>query len=55
MLPKPIYEILPAVYSAGGVLAIMELESNIGRLAGCLLLSAAVAIITLRRVYRSEG
>ena len=52
MLPRVIYELLPLLYSITGTLAIIRLDSTLGRISGALLLSAAVAIHTLRRVYR---
>lgn len=51
-LPTPIYEILPFLYALVGLATIAGNELWLGRLSGALLLSAAVAIHTLRHVYR---
>lgn len=54
MLPRFIYELLPFVYALVGIATIANNELSLGRISGALLLSAAVAIYTLRRVYRSN-
>ena len=54
MFPRLIYELLPLLYSLAGTLAVIRLESVLGRISGALLLSAAVAIYTLRRIYRGK-
>lgn len=54
MLPRFIYELLPFFYGTVGVVTIANNEIALGRLSGALLLSAAVAVFTLRRAYRSN-
>ena len=54
MIPKLIYELLPFIYGPTGIYAIANNEIALGRLSGALLLSAAVAVFTLRRAYRSN-
>ena len=54
MFHRLIYELLPLLYSLAGTLAVIRLDSTLGRISGALLLSAAVAVHTLRRVYRGE-
>lgn len=51
-IPRMIYEALPFVYAAVGISTIANNDITLGRLSGALLLSAAVAIHTLRHVYR---
>lgn len=55
MLPRFIYELMPFVYSLVGIATIAENSITLGRLSGALLLSAAVAIHTMRHVYRSHA
>ena len=54
MIPKFIYELLPFIYGPTGLYAIVNLDSTLGRVSGAMLLSAAIAIFTMRRLYRSE-
>lgn len=54
MLPRTIYELLPFIYAPTGLAAIASLDTPLGRISGAMLLSASVAIYTLRRVYRSN-
>ena len=53
MFPRLVYEILPMIYSTVGFATVVRMDNMLGRASGALLLSAAVAIYTLRRVYRS--
>lgn len=52
MLPRPIYEIAPFVYSLVGIATIANNDVTLGRISGALLLSAAVIILTMRKLYR---
>ena len=54
-IPRLVYEALPFVYSQVGLATIANNDITLGRLSGAMLLSAAVAIYTLRRVYRSHA
>lgn len=54
MLPRTIYEILPFIYFPTGLAAIANLDTALGRISGSLLLSAGVAIFTMRKPYRSK-
>lgn len=54
MLPRTIYEILPFIYFPTGLAAIANLDTALGRISGALLLSAGVAIFTMRKLYRSK-
>lgn len=54
MLPKSIYELLPFIYFPTGLAAIATLDTPLGRVCGALLLSAGVAIFTMRKLYRSK-
>ena len=54
MIPKLIYELLPFIYGPTALYAIANADNTLGRISGAMLLSAAVAIFTLRRAYRSN-
>lgn len=54
VLPRTLYELLPFIYSPTGLAAIANLDTPLGRLSGAMLLSASVAIYTMRRLYRSK-
>lgn len=51
--PDWLYESMPLVYAAAGILAIIHFESPEGYAAGALLLLAAVVILKMRRDYRN--
>lgn len=55
MLPRAIYEILPFIYAPAGLIAVAGLDTTYGRICGALLLSAAVSIYTMRKLYRGEA
>lgn len=54
MLPKPLYEALPYLYPAGGLLAIIVLHNLASVICGGMLISAGYVIWTMRRNYRRE-
>lgn len=54
MLPRTIYELLPFIYAPTGLMAIAALDTPLGRVCGALLLSAGVAIFTMRKLCRSN-
>ena len=51
--PDWLYESMPLVYAAAGILAIIHFESPEGYAAGAMLLLAAVVILKMRRDYRN--
>lgn len=54
MLPKPVYEVAPFIYSGVGVLAILSAENTLGFVSSALLISASLIIFSLRHKYRSR-
>ena len=53
MLPKPVYEILPLLYIAGGTATIISsVNSIIAIISGTLLASAGIVIFFMRRRNR---
>lgn len=54
MLPKPLYEALPFLYPAVGLLGIAFLRNFAGLVCGGMLISAGYVIWTMRRNYRRE-
>ena len=54
MMPKPVYESLPAFYVLGGVAAISTVDSFMSFISGILLGSSGVMIMILRRNYRQS-
>ena len=54
VLPRTLYELLPFIYAPTGLAAIANLDTPLGRVCGALLLSAGVAIFTMRKLYRSK-
>lgn len=52
MIPRPVYEALPFVYTGLGLASILNIDLISGRLAGALLFAAGVIIFTLRKEYR---
>lgn len=54
MTPQPIYEALPYLYVAGGVFAIVGLETIGGKFCGFLLVTAGVIIYQVRSRYRGK-
>lgn len=53
-IPKLVYELLPFFCTPVGLAAVATLDTQLGRLSGALLLACAVAIFTMRRLYRSN-
>ncbi|NMQ21218.1 hypothetical protein E4P82_19660 [Candidatus Competibacter phosphatis] len=54
MIPQPIYEALPYLYGAGGVFAIVGLETVGGKFCGFLLITAGVIIYQARSRHRGK-
>ena len=54
MLPKPVYELLPALYVLGGIAAMSTVESYLSFISGLLMGIAGVAVLLLRRNYRAK-
>jgi len=52
MIPRPIYEALPAIYAGAGAYTFLTLEPTVGKVSGILLMLAAVIIYNLRKQYR---
>jgi len=53
VLPNWIYEPLPYLYAGAGVVAIMNLDTVIGRISGILLITAGLVVGYQRYEYRS--
>lgn len=54
MIPQPLYEALPYIYTIAGLASIMGLDPTGGRVCGAILLSAGVLIIKMRKDYRQK-
>ena len=52
MIPKPIYEILPAIYVLGGILAMISVESLTSFISGLAMGIAGLLVLTMRRNHR---
>lgn len=52
MLPRRLYELLPALYVIVGLTALAAADDLLGAGSAALLLSAAAVIIKMRRDYR---
>lgn len=52
MVPKPLYELLPYVYMALGLLALISLESSWGKLSGLILIASGIVVHQLRARHR---
>ena len=52
-LPKLLYELYPLLYVLGGIAAIIELQSVLPTLCGIILTCCGVAILFMRRNYRT--
>lgn len=55
MIPKPIYELLPYLYLAGGSAAVLGLDPTSGRVSGALLIIAGLVIRSMRKAYRQKA
>jgi hypothetical protein len=53
-IPKPVYELLPALYVAGGIAAISTVDSFMSFVSGILLGVSGVVVMVIRRNYRTE-
>ena len=51
-LPEKFYELLPYLYTIGGVIAISYIDTPLGYLAGVLLIFTGGVIFLMRRDYR---
>jgi len=54
MIPKPVYELLPLLYVAGGIAAISTVDSFMSFVSGVLLGISGVVVMVIRRNYRTE-
>jgi hypothetical protein len=54
MIPKPIYELLPYLYVLGGLIAIISMDSILGKFCGVILIVAGVVIHQMRARFRSR-
>jgi|GEM_PF-2266020 len=54
MIPQPIYEALPYLYAAGGMFAIIDLETAGGKFCGFLLVTSGVIIHQARSHHRGK-
>ncbi len=52
-LPKPVYEVYPVLYIAGGIASMSVVDSMVSFLCGMLLGIGGVAILFMRRNYRT--
>ena len=55
MMPKAVYESLPALYVVAGVAAMSTVDSFMSFISGILLGSSGVMIMVLRRNYRQSS
>jgi len=53
-MPKPVYEVLPALYVIGGVAAISTVDSFMSFVSGMLLGCSGILILIMRRDYRRQ-
>jgi len=53
-IPKPVYELLPVLYVAGGIAAISTVDSFMSFISGILLGISGVVVMVIRRNYRTE-
>jgi hypothetical protein len=51
-LPEKFYELLPYLYTIGGVIAISYIDTPLGYLAGVLLIFTGGVIFLMRKDYR---
>jgi hypothetical protein len=51
-LPEKFYELLPYLYTIGGVIAISSLDTPLAYISGCLLIFTGGVIFMMRRDYR---
>ena len=51
-LPTWLYESLPYIYAAAGVVALWRLDDVIGEISGLLLISAGLVVANMRHEYR---
>ncbi len=52
--PDWLYEALPAIYLATGLIALIVLQTVMGAISGLMLIAAAASVWSLRRRYRRE-
>ena len=52
MLPKSIYESLPAIYIFGGLAALYNLDHALGTMSGLILIGLSLMVTTMRYNYR---
>ena len=55
MLPKSIYELLPIIYVASGVIAFIKLSHEFGQAGGIILISAGLLVTYMRFSHRYEA
>jgi len=53
MIPRPVYETLPVLYIAGGIAAMLTVDSFMSFVSGILLGVSGVVVLFLRRNYRT--
>jgi len=53
IIPKPVYEALPALYIGGGIAAMTTVDSFMSFVSGILLGVSGVVVLFLRRNYRT--
>lgn len=53
-IPKPVYELIPVLYVAGGIAAISTVDSFMSFVSGILLGISGVVVMVVRRNYRAE-
>ena len=51
-LPEKFYELLPYLYTIGGVISISYIDTLLGYASGCLLIFTGGLIFMMRRDYR---
>lgn len=55
MLPKIIYEALPAMYFLLGIVCAFALESGVALISSGLLITVSVFVYLMRRLYRNNN
>ena len=54
MLPKYLYEALPAIYFIVGLLCALTLQSSVALVSSAFLITAAVLVYLMRKSYRNQ-
>ena len=55
MLPKYIYEALPAIYLILGLMCALTIQSSVALVSSVFLITAAVLVYIMRKTYRNQN